>query len=240
MNKDRLLHLRGFILDNAWFLTGFALFVMFAGFLLLNVEQGDAIMFFNERRTPFGDAFFKAATRLGEGGGYLAVVLLMLFYKFRFAVLVPLLGISVTLTSFIFKSLFAHDRPSLYFRKLGVFDQISPVEGVVLNGGANSFPSGHAMSAFALFAFLAFCLPRKKGAAISLFTLALLVGISRIYLVQHFLKDVYLGAVMGVGIALVWYYLQTKMSNEPTHWANRSLEFPKRKRQVAVGGNSKQ
>ncbi|MBK8704891.1 MAG: phosphatase PAP2 family protein [Saprospiraceae bacterium] len=45
--------------------------------------------------------------------------------------------------------------------------------------------------------------------------IALLVGFSRIYLIQHFLKDVYLGAIMGVAIAVIWYWLAPKILKSP-------------------------
>jgi membrane-associated phospholipid phosphatase len=49
--------------------------------------------------------------------------------------------------------------------------------------------------------------------------------LSRIYLTQHFFKDVYLGAFMGVIIAMFWYYIQylPKMG-----WLDKSLKMPRR------------
>ena len=156
---------------------------------------------------------------------FIAALVLLLFIKFRFALFLPVLGFLVSLTSFLTKRLFAHDRPYLYFRKNGVFDQINVVEGVTLNGGNNSFPSGHTMAAFALFAFLAFVLPVKRGVSALLFSFALLVGLSRIYLVQHFFKDVYLGASIGLFLAMVCYFLQQLLiSNNPSHWGNKSFK----------------
>ena len=81
------------------------------------------------------------------------------------------------------------------------------------------------MSAFALYAFIAFCLPNKKLVSLILFLFALLVGISRIYLVQHFLKDVYLGAIMGVMIGILLFWAQGLLSNEPDKWWNKSLKI---------------
>ena len=57
-----------------------------------------------------------------------------------------------------------------------------------------------------------------------LFTIALIVGISRVYLVQHFLKDVYLGAIMGVLIAMGWYYIQARFLDREGTWWNRRWE----------------
>jgi membrane-associated phospholipid phosphatase len=131
----------------------------------------------------------------------------------------------VSVISYLSKSFFAHDRPFAYFEKLGIAGQLNLVEGIKVHSGATSFPSGHTMAGFALFAFMAFCAPNKKTTGALCFLLALIVGLSRIYLTQHFFKDVYLGAFMGVVIAMFWYYLQylPKMG-----WLDNSLKMPRR------------
>ena len=158
---------------------------------------------------------FRYGTKLGEEFAYFFILILLLFYSYRQALVVPFLGLSVTIVAFLAKQVFAHDRPYLYFNKQGIFETITTVEGVTLNGGANSFPSGHTMSAFALYAFLAFCLPSKKIGAVLLFAIALMVGLSRVYLVQHFFQDIYLGALIGTLIAIVWYFLQYRIFPYP-------------------------
>ncbi len=68
----------------------------------------------------------------------------------------------------------------------------------------NSFPSGHTTSAFALLVFLTvFVFPKNNKIVSLIFTLALLVGISRLYLAAHFFKDIYLGSIVGFGVAIV-------------------------------------
>lgn len=209
------------IKENRWFFSCFALFLLVGAILLLTIDQGDEIFYFSDRRTVFGDLFFRYATLLGEGAGFVIVALIFLFVRFRTAMYIPLLGMVVMVISSVTKKLFAHPRPWLYFQQLNMTDQLQLVEGVHINGGANAFPSGHTMAAFALYAFLAFILPKKQGWAVLLFMIALLVGVSRIYLVQHFLKDVYLGAVLGVAIAMIMHYLHHKFPDQA--WAERSL-----------------
>ncbi len=224
-----LVYFKNLIKENAWFFACFALFLVVGAILLLTINQGDEIFYFSERRTVFGDLFFRYGTRLGEGAGFVIVALVFLFVRFRTAMYVPLLGMIVMITSNVTKKLFAHPRPWLYFQQLNMTDQLHLVEGVHINGGTNAFPSGHTMAAFALYAFLAFILPKKQGWAVVLFLVALLVGISRIYLVQHFLKDVYLGAIIGVIIAIIFYYFHERFPNRA--WADRSLL--KRRKPVA-------
>lgn len=228
---------RGFTLnatlrDNRWFFLPFGLFLALGALLLLSLDTGEAIFFFSKHRSYWGDLFFRYFTMMGEGAVYFLALGALLFVSYRHAAALPLLGLSVTLLSFLLKELFRHDRPFLYLRNTGVFDQVNVVDGVVLNGGNNSFPSGHAMSAFALYAFLALCLPRKGGLSLALFLMALLVGISRIYLVQHFLKDVYLGAIIGVLVALAWYFLQYRMD---APWMGRRLGWPGRQPMAKSG-----
>lgn len=210
------------ILENKWFFLPFGLFLVTGAILLAIMDTGDAIFFFSAHRSYWGDLFFRYFTKMGEAAPYFLAIAILLFVRFRHAAVLPVLGLGVTIATFFFKGLFKHERPFRYFKEIGVFDQINPVEGVVLNAGANSFPSGHTMSAFALYAFLALCLPRKKAAGLLLFSIALLVGISRIYLVQHFFKDVYLGAIMGVLIAVSLYCLQYRMD---APWMSRRFSW---------------
>jgi membrane-associated phospholipid phosphatase len=130
--------------------------------------------------------------------------------------------------SFTSKAFFAHDRPILYFEKLGNLDTINLVEGVYEVTGQTSFPSGHTMSGFALFGILAFLVGKKNIVGTICFITALLVGISRIYLVQHFLKDVYLGAIMGSTIALCIYWFQSRYSINENKLIDRRINYKKR------------
>lgn len=58
-----------------------------------------------------------------------------------------------------------------------------------------SFPSGHTATAFALAGYLSFKI--KKYHAV-LWTLAALIGISRVYIGVHYPTDVFAGAVIGI------------------------------------------
>lgn len=202
--------------DNRLFFICFSLFAIAGAILLQVVPQGQEILFFSERRSPAGDWFFRWGTRLGEGPAFLAAALIsLLFRRRRGALFVLLLGFVVMWVSYGTKTFFAHDRPYAWFLKLGQWSQIHPVDGVTIHAGATSFPSGHTMAAFALYSFLAFALPRKSVWPAVFFLLALIVGVSRIYLVLHFLKDVYAGALIGVFLALAVYMLYAQKRNSP-------------------------
>ncbi len=215
--------MRQIILNNNYFFRAFALFLIVGAVLLSVIDQGDAILFFSEHRTAIGDFFFKYGTRLGEETGYLLMTILFVFLKPRAAFIIPLTGVLATIIAYGAKRLFSHPRPLRYFSDLNMMDTIQVVEGVHLNSGLTSFPSGHTIGAFALFGLVALLLPKKRGMGLLLFSLALIVGISRIYLVQHFLKDVYLGSIIGVMLAMAIYWAQFPLSRKEGVWYNRGM-----------------
>ena len=197
--------------------------------LLSYIDTGQSIFWFSDRRKPFWDFFFTWFTKVGEEPTYFLLAFVFLFVRFRSAALVGAVGIITTIVAFLLKTFFAHDRPILFFEKLGQLDLIQLIDGVHTVTGQTAFPSGHTMSGFALFGFLAFLLKRKKGLALLLFLIAFMVGLSRIYLVQHFLKDVYAGALVGTLIAIVLYLWQAKYPPDPAkRRIDRRFRFKRR------------
>lgn len=210
--------------ENKIFFFCCLLFLLIGAIALFNYPQGSVLLYFSENRQPIIDLFFKYATRIGEEHTYFLLAIISLFIRYRYALLIPFVGVIVTITSFLTKGFFQHPRPSVYYEKLGQLEAITTLEGVYLLGGLTSFPSGHTMSAFALFSFLALLFPKKKFWGLLFFLLALSVGISRIYLVQHFLKDVYLGAIIGVAIGIILYNWQATFPIEEAKWWNKQVK----------------
>lgn len=205
-----------------YFITFFILWLIGFG-IYLGIAQGDDILFFNRRRTGFGDFFFRYGTQMGEEIAYIAVGMILIFYSYRHLIMIPFVGLAVTLVSALMKSIFSHPRPFRWFQENGLDGLIKTIEGVSINMGANSFPSGHTMSAFALYTFLALCVPRKRVNSVILLALPVMVGISRIYLIKHFLKDVLLGALVGLMIGVLIYRLQYVLFKYPHSWMDNSL-----------------
>ncbi len=71
--------------------------------------------------------------------------------------------------------------------------------GPSISIGLDSYPSGHTASSFALAAVLSAVYP--KGRYI-FYSLAGIVGLSRIYLDSHFASDVFAGAILGTVIGI--------------------------------------
>ncbi len=178
------------------------------------VPVGHEILWLNTCRSFWLDGFFRFATRLGEEWAYVVILLILLFTRYKAAMALPLLAIVVTLIAGLSKAWFAHDRPFPFFTKLGLWHQLQPVAGVELLQGATSFPSGHTMSAFALYTFAALNLPRKTWISLTLLLAAVLTGFSRMYLLQHFLKDVLAGAMLGVLLAIGCHLLLVRYWKE--------------------------
>lgn len=213
---------------NRFFFIGFLLFIFIGGILLYQYEQGHFILFFSENRSQAGDLFFRYFTKFGEEYAYFFFIFILLFVRFRYALLVPLTGVLVAFMSLWLKAMFSHDRPLPYFIRKGMVDQINFVEEVELLNGATSFPSGHTMSAFALYGLIALIFSKNQKLGVLLFCIAVLVSISRIYLVQHFLKDIYLGAIFGVLIALILFIIQNRFPYNPKNWLDRSFLYKKK------------
>ena len=136
----------------------------------------------------------------------LMTVIILLTIKYRYALITALSSlISAAITQTLKHTIYDDVvRPKKFFE--GVHD-LYLVPGVD-NHLYNSFPSGHATSAFALFFSLAL-ITKSHTFKIALFILALLTAYSRIYLSQHFFEDVYAGSLIGLGSTIaVFYFIQ--------------------------------
>ncbi len=81
-----------------------------------------------------------------------------------------------------------------------VMDMVGLSLGPSFENGFDSFPSGHATSAFALAATLTAFYPKMRY---PLYAYSILVSFSRIYLNAHFISDVFAGIVLGLWIGWV-------------------------------------
>ena len=89
-----------------------------------------------------------------------------------------------------------------------IVDRSRPPEAIGFHAlvgvpGSPSFPSGHAMTAFAVAGAVALLAPRLRWPVLGL---AALIAFSRVYLGVHFWIDVLAGAALGlaVGLCVAW------------------------------------
>jgi membrane-associated phospholipid phosphatase len=84
--------------------------------------------------------------------------------------------------------------------------------GFQFKTGTTSLPSGHTTVAFAVSSILANRI-KNNFAAVGLYSLASLTGISRVYHDAHWISDNFLGAVIGTCIGLTVIHLNEKDEN---------------------------
>ena len=162
-------------------------------------------------------------TKWAEELSYIAVGLFFLFFKkTRWAIAVASLGLLVTVVSYLLKSSFEHPRPVKYFKIINELCLLNPIPGVPEYLAHNSYPSGHTMSAFALFGFLSFVLGRW-GISIALAFVSICIALSRVYLNHHFVEDVGLGAIIGVGLGWMVFVADSSTRRRGSHWSEPPL-----------------
>ncbi len=199
-----------FLLCLTWFLV--------AGALLLVYDKGSFSLWINKNHNPSADIFFKYATWLGDGYTIGIVCLLLFFVKLRFGVLTSIISFTSAFLISLLKDFFNEARPSVYFQG----QDIHFVEGLKLYQW-HSFPSGHTAAAFTLFCLFAIFV-KNKNYSYLFFGLALLVALSRVYLMQHFLVDVYFGSLFGLIFTLGLYQLlMISPMFRNKRWHERSL-----------------
>lgn len=215
---------RGFLRQNALYFTLFGLLIAVGSSWVLLMPKGTLVLWFSGHRSLVGDQFFRLATRGGEVAGFLIALVILWRQSPKWPLALSVMTLAVSLVSNGTKTLFGQPRPARYFKEMGIWTDIVPVPGIKIHEGLTSLPSGHTMAAFAFFSLLAFCIRDKKLGAFLAFSLALLTGLSRIYLVQHFEEDVLLGATFGIALAIVFYQLFLQV---PDEWWQRPRErFP--------------
>jgi membrane-associated phospholipid phosphatase len=197
-----------FLKNNRFFFTFFAFWQGILLIYLFYFPKGQEFLLLDRFHHLYLDVFFKSITFMGDWPAYIfALAFLFSKLKFRAIYVVLLVSILVPITSYISKAHFKQPRPIHYFQDKPIFKDIQKVDGVVLHAGFTSFPSGHTMSAFAVFSLLAFFASNSKRHIFLFFSLPILVAASRVYLIQHFVEDVWMGSLMGVMLAYLIFQL---------------------------------
>lgn len=196
-----------FLKDNRLFFSLFLFWEIFLLFFIWIFPKGQEFLMLQEIHNEVLDSFFKMITFLGDWPAYL-LALFYLYPKFKIKglLIVCSLSILVPISSHLSKTFFKHPRPSLFFKNKSEFQDVHKIKGVKLHEGFTSFPSGHTLSAFSVFSLLAFYTKKKWMTTLLFLMAAILVGISRVYLLQHFVEDIMMGAFLGVLLAFLIYY----------------------------------
>jgi len=187
------------------FLVLFVLYLVCAGVLLLVFAKGDLEVLLNRQHHPAMDVLFYWATYLGDGLLAIPILLVVaLFVNMRQSILMTgilllVSGVTLLLKRSVFSDVL---RPSAFLKDI---KDIYYIEGLDIHS-TFSFPSGHSTQAFCLFFLFSFYVKEQKWQFL-FFLLAFFAAVSRIYLLQHFLIDTYVGAFIGTAGSVILLYL---------------------------------
>lgn len=190
--------------QNKTYFTGLIAVLLFSSLFLLINGKAAAFISLNSYHPFFLNVFFINYTFVGDGIFALCLIATILFYYKRkqqgLALLYSFLisGIAVQ----IIKNLTNAPRPKLFF-EAGQY--LHFIDGVSLANNS-SFPSGHTATAFAI-ATVMVVMMKDKSWQLLILIATVLVGYSRIYLAQHFLLDVMIGAMIGSASGILSVYL---------------------------------
>lgn len=193
---------------SSWFMVPYFIFVLLGAGIMLSFEKGADILYINALHTPDADSLFKVLTKSVEFPIIVVWMIIVGAFHFRHSLFVAASTVFAGLIAQALKHFVFTDmaRPALFFQQKNDLNFVDGVE--ILH--QHSFPSGHTAAAFSLCLALALTVQNKKIGAL-LFVTAVLVAVSRVYLLQHFFRDVYAGAAVGVFASIATYLVFTQL-----------------------------
>lgn len=153
----------------------------------------EIILWLQSFRSDFLDSLFEFITMFGEELVIIAILgfLYWCYDKKTAEKLGITVFISLVLNAFL-KTLVMRERPYVVDSRVDAIRQQT--------AGGYSFPSGHTQGAASIFSGVAIWFKKKWLTIISV-VIIVAVAISRMYLGVHFLSDVIVGGLLGVGIS---------------------------------------
>lgn len=210
------------ISQNKHFFRLFFGYVILAGLLQVFCSKTELFLWINTHYSAGADTFFKAYTYFGHGFFFaLLAIILAVFYPTRLLLITAMSFATTGIASRLLKQVIFADnlRPKAFFEgKMS----IRFAEGIEATHAHHSFPSGHTITAFALFTSLALMIPNKKWGILFFFA-ALLVAYSRVYLSQHFVEDVYAGSLIGCLLTVACFYWISSSPLSTKDWMDKPL-----------------
>lgn len=183
--------------------------------LVLLFGKNESMLYINSRNSPEADFFFYHVTRLPELAMIVFVVVLGFFQERRLFLAVVVAMSVCGLSILLFKHVLFSDFHRPYFWLSGNHIDFHRVDGIRLHTNG-SFPSGHTIAAFSSLGLAGF-ISRNGILQLLLFILACLSAYSRVYAAQHYLMDVYAGALVGYSVSLFVFTLFQSVFKTP-YW----------------------
>lgn len=160
-------------------------------------------MIFNKRgsRPRWLDWVMLAFTQLGNGVFAYSLALIFLLQGRRMLAYEIIFGnLTLWLMVELMKVLIRRKRP---------YSSLHGIRVVGRRAGGHSFPSGHTSQSFFMASLLAHYLQAGFCVSLLFYVIALLIGITRIYVGMHYPRDVLGGAVLGTAWGLVGVVLNS-------------------------------
>lgn len=220
--------MRELIRENRPFFVSYLLVLVIVGVLQWIYDPTQLLLFINTHYTPQTDLFFKYLTYVGDGLFYVAIIVVLLFVQYRYALMAVLSFAITSLVAQLLKRLVFTDysRPWRFYEHSTTV-KLRLVEGVQMYSN-NSFPSGHATTVFSMACLLALIVRQKQWSYVFLI-MACLTAYSRVYLSEHFVRDVYAGSILGVLLTLfIMSWLLQYAGKSPKQWHGARLKFRRR------------
>ncbi|RYU95191.1 phosphatase PAP2 family protein [Emticicia agri] len=196
----------------------FFLWLIILACLQIAFSPTEMTFWVNRHHSPSLDTFFWLITLLGEDGFWLIPLLVYLYQYFsgkkdvkNKAIMLIIIWITKGIISVGLKNIFNLPRPMEVYENSG--RAIHLVRGLEIHHW-QSFPSGHTFTGFA-FACFFMLVARNNALGFLWLGLAMLIGYSRVYLFQHFPRDVFAGSILSVAVVLGIMLIVGRTSRSP-------------------------
>ncbi len=204
--------------DHHRFVTQLYWCVLIMLFVLsVSLPKIGVVFWVNQNHSEFQDEFWKLVTHLGEGWIFVPILIYTLFVRISLSLAtVSIALIHGSACQLLKRTIFSNQlRPTAVINN----ELLYLIPDVTFHSHY-SFPSGHTATIFCFAVYLSLLVKHRLANCFFLL-IALLVGYSRIYLLQHFLLDVTAGAFIGTITAFLVAYTFDR-NNFPT-WANSRI-----------------
>lgn len=192
---------------------GTILYAMFCLGFAITSAKGMEVSYVTQHYSKILHSFFAYVTQVAELPGIIIFILLVVLKDRKQLLHYTIIALLTALTITIFKHLIfsSSDRPRAWALQ----------QHIVLPADASnllhfSFPSGHTAFAFCLMYCLMILYNEKKWTFFFL-SIGILVGLSRIYLLAHFVIDTGIGALIGLSMGMIGNRLYNRYLSKLIH-----------------------
>jgi len=190
------------------------------GLINLFVTKQQSFYFLNAWAQEWPDSLWGFFVNLGNGWGIYSLAFPLLIFAPRVMMAGILAGIPAGIFSRSLKLFFEMPRPPAVLDNSSFFILEQAMH-------AHSFPSGHALTAFAVATAMYFAIvTAHRKPFLWVFVIAALAGIARIAIGVHWLDDVMMGAALGLLSGLLGVLMCSYLPDHlftPTSWLMRLI-----------------